>query len=262
VSAKSATNGENYTLRDFSIELPANYQPQTAYPVFYGGGGCGGQPPQNGDGFGIGETGAIKVGLQYVNTCFADGGSSCAAGGPIANCTNGPEVPYIRAVTKWIEDNFCVNIGQEFIGGTSSGGWEAMTLGCGAANLLRGFVSVDGGKREHRWACTGPVAALMVTDSGDGPNPVGPLPTLDTNLDSYGSAPERDELLTRNGCVGTATAVWNPAYPLCQYYTGCPAAYPVVWCELGGGHQNTKAGTTDYTNAMWPFLSTLPAVLE
>jgi len=26
-----------------------------------------------------------------------------------------------------------------------------------------------------------------------------------------------------------------------------------------GGHDNTRDGNTDYTNAMWPFLSSLPS---
>jgi poly(3-hydroxybutyrate) depolymerase len=252
--------GENFLNRDFSIELPANYQPTTAYPIFMGGGGCGGSPPQTGNGYGIDETGAIQIGLQYVNTCFADGGSACSVKiSDEPNCVNGPELPYIVAILNWVETNFCVDLSQEFIGGGSSGGWEAMTAGCGLANKLRGFVSVSGGKREHRWPCDGKMAGFMVTNQNDGPNPVGPLATINQDLDSYGSAPERDELLIRNGCVGTATAPYDPKFPVCVTYTGCPKEFPVVWCELNGGHDNTNQDGIDYIHAMWPFLSGLPA---
>jgi hypothetical protein len=261
--AYKANAGEDYNNRDFSIELPANYNPGTAYPVFYGGGGCGGSPPQNGDGFGVGETGTIKVGLQYVNGCFADGGTSCA--GSVANeplCVNGPELPYFQAASKWVESNFCVDLGNVFIGGYSSGGWEAFTLGCGAADLVRGFVSDEGGKREHRPPCKGPVAALMVAGLADTTNPIGPLAAIDTNLDSFGSGPGKDEVLMRNGCTGTATAPYDPAFPACVKYTGCPAAYPVVWCPLpGAGHNNSSYMGVNYSGAsgpMWKFLSTLP----
>jgi len=267
VAAKTNA-GEDFTKRDYSIELPANYNPSTPYPVFYGGGGCGGSPPQKGDGFGAGETGTIEVGLSYVSTCFADGGTSCA--GSVANeplCVNGPELPYFRAVLAQVESQFCVDLGNEFVGGYSSGGWEAMTLGCGAANLLRGFVSDEGGKREHRPPCTGPIAGLMVAGEADTVNPIGPLAMIDPNLDSFGSAPERDELLVRNGCVGTATAMYDSKYPDCMQYTGCPAAYPVVWCPLpGAGHNNSSDGNVNYSPGnvagdplMWKFLSTLPA---
>jgi hypothetical protein len=259
-AADTAADGENYLNRDFSVELPTNYQPTTAYPVFYGGDGCGVPPPQTGAGFTAHETGAIEVGLQYVGSCFADGGTSCAV--TVANeplCVNGPEIPYFRAVMSWIESHYCVDLGNEFIGGGSSGAWEALTVGCGVADSLRGTISVAGGKREHRWPCTGPVAAFMIVDDDDTNNPVGPLATINTELDSYGSKPARDELLMRNGCVGTATTVYDPQYPECVKYTGCPPEYPVVWCELpSGGHDNTTFNTIDYSKAEWPFLTNLP----
>src|SRR5580658_5803728 len=258
--ASSETAGvENFTNRDFSIALPANYQTSTPYPIYMGGGGCGGSPPQTGDGYGIpGDDGAFRIGLSYIGQCFADGGIQCS--GSIATeplCKNGPEIPYIRAVLKWVESNFCVDMGKEFIGGGSSGGWEAMTSGCGDADELRGFVSVSGGLRVNQWPCTGPMAALMVVNAGDGPNPVGPLAKINLDLDSFGSAPERDSLLMRNGCVGTATTMYNATYPACLKYTGCPDKFPVIWCELNGGHDNTIQGV-DYKNAMWPFLTSLP----
>jgi poly(3-hydroxybutyrate) depolymerase len=250
---------ENFTNRDFSIALPPSYQPGTPYPIYMGGGGCGGQPPQTGDGYGIpGDTGAIRIGLSYIGQCFADGGIQCS--GSIATeplCKNGPEIPYIRALLNWVESNFCVDMGKEFIGGGSSGGWESMTAGCGDADELRGFVSVSGGLRVNQWPCTGPMAALMVVNAGDGPNPVGPLAKINLDLDSFGSAPERDSLLMRNGCIGTATTVYDAGFPACLKYTGCPDNFPVIWCELNGGHDNTIQGV-DYKNAMWPFLTSLP----
>ncbi|HXI55447.1 MAG TPA: hypothetical protein VNO55_05280 [Polyangia bacterium] len=263
----SVVGSTNFTSRTFSVQLPAGYQADTAYPLYLGAGGCssgaaGFTPP--------GTTGAIIASLAILTrdggaaadaTCFSDGGIACA--GTAANiplCVNGPEMPYVRGVLSYLESHFCVDLDRETMGGVSSGAWEAMTLGCGDADQLRGFVSIDGGKREHRWPCTGPMAAMMFANTGDTTgNPIGPLPQIDPiHLDSYGSAPERDSLLVRNGCKGTATEVYDPAYPLCVKYTGCPAAYPVVWCPLPGGHTNTVVGNTEYRNAFWPFLKSLP----
>ena len=56
------------------------------------------------------------------------------------------------------------------------------------------------------------------------------------SLDSLGSAVARDEILMRNGCTGTATKTWSGSNQ-CQEYTGCPAAYPVIWCPINGGHE-------------------------
>ena len=261
VNAQTAGNGENFLDREFTIELPANYDQNTPLPVFYGADGCGPAPPLHGPGFSVpGETAAIKVGLQQVGSCFADGGIRCAPDiKNVAACVNGPEIPYLLAVMDWVEANFCVDRGSQFIGGGSSGAWEALLAGCGAASRLRGIYTVAGGLREHRWACDGPTAAFLIASDADTNNPVGPLQKLLVIEDTFGMAPARDEILVRNGCSGKATAPFDPKYPSCVKYTGCPATYPVVWCEFpGGSHDNPTYNNINYANAIVPFLTGLP----
>ncbi|HEX3696168.1 MAG TPA: hypothetical protein VH374_12360 [Polyangia bacterium] len=269
-NAMRSSNGETFVDRDFDIELPANYDPTHAYPVFYGGAGCGPQniPPIKGAGFEVpGEAVAIRVGLQQVATdpfsCFADGAIRCSPNlANVGDCLNGPEIPYFRAVQAWVEANTCVDMGMEFVGGSSSGAWEALLAGCASAETVRGTFTVAGGLREHRWACDGPVATFMIVSAPDTSNPVGPLPMIFTAEDTYGSAPARDEILKRNGCVGNATAPYDPKYPDCVKYTGCPAAYPVVWCDIpNGNHTQTNDGNVNMANAMVPFLLGLPPPL-
>jgi poly(3-hydroxybutyrate) depolymerase len=247
----------DFTSRSFSIRLPANYEANTAYPVFMGGSGCGGggggfQPPGSN---GIKINLAIKNGGSFDGSCFADGGAGNTT--TLSYCVNSPEVPYVRAVLNWVESQYCVDLDREFIGGTSSGAWEAYTVGCGDADQLRGFVAIAGGKRENRWKCTGPVAAFMIADRGDGDNPI-KTNSVEPHLDSHGSGAARDELLVRNGCQGTDSVMLSAEYPLCRKYTGCPEAYPVIWCELSGGHTQTSEGATNYANAIWPFFMSLP----
>jgi hypothetical protein len=261
VNAQTAANGENFVNRDFTIELSANYDQNTPTPVFFGADGCGPAPPLKGAGFSVpGENNAIKVGLQQIGSCFADGGVRCAPDiANVAACVNGPEIPYLLAVQQWVEANFCVDMGQEFVGGGSSGAWEALLAGCGAATSIRGIYSLAGGLREHRWACNGPSAAFMIVSDADTLNPVGPLAMLNTVEDTFGAKPARDEILTRNGCVGNATAPFDAKYPYCVKYTGCPAAYPLVWCEFPGGqHDNPTYNNINYLNAVAPFLLGLP----
>jgi hypothetical protein len=261
---QTAGNGETFVDRDFSIELPANYDPMHAYPVFYGGAGCGAAPPIRGAGFEVpGEASAIRVGLQQVSAdnCFADGAIRCTRNiANVADCQNGPEIPYFLAVQNWVEANTCVDMGKEFVGGSSSGAWEALLAACASADTVRGTFTAAGGLRQNRWACNGPSAAFMIVSDPDQANPVGPLPQLLVIEDTYGAAPARDELLTRNGCVGKITAPYDPKYPRCVKYTGCPAAYPVVWCELpNGSHTQTNYEGVDYATAIVPFLLGLPA---
>jgi poly(3-hydroxybutyrate) depolymerase len=259
-------NGETFVDRDFAIEIPNGYQVDHPYPVFFGAAGCGTQPPLMGPAYTIpNENNVIKVGLQQVTlpslyNCFADGAMRCAIDlKNVADCDNGPEVPYMLAVIDWVEKNFCVDLGQEFIGGGSSGAWEALLAGCALSDKIRGTYTVAGGLREHRWACNGPSAAFMIVTANDTSNPVGPLMSLDVAEDTYGSAPARDELLKRNGCVGTATAPYDPKFPACVKYTGCPAAYPVVWCEFPmGNHADPNYNGVNYLNAVMPFFMSLP----
>jgi poly(3-hydroxybutyrate) depolymerase len=283
--AAQSNGGYTFIHRNFAIQLPSDYQTTVAYPVVLGGGGCGGGPVNNGNGFGLNETGAIEVGLSYINGCFADGGTACS--GSVQNeplCVNSPEVPYLRAVLAEVEATFCVDLGHVFLGGYSSGGWEAFTGGCAMADVLRGIVTEEGGMRNHRPTCTGPIAALMVAGEIDSTNPIGPLvmgmpyapanmTVQDVNgtiqsLDSFGSQPGRDDILSRNGCVGTATTMYDANYPACVQYTGCPAAYPVVWCPLpGAGHNDSSYNNVNYSPGnvkgdplMWNFLTKLPAL--
>ena len=102
------------------------------------------------------------------------------------------------------------------------------------------------------------------------------------SLDSGGSAPARDEILKRNGCVApdyvfdysdTTTKLgsaphtdWDPMFPRCVKYTGCPASAPVVWCPItGAGHAplqfqgiNYAPGSVAGNVLLWKFLTTLP----
>jgi hypothetical protein len=94
------------------------------------------------------------------------------------------------------------------------------------------------------------------------------------SLDSYGSAPGRDDLLLRNDCVSsnfvfTYADFFGSAphadydtttYKACQKYTGCPPAYPVVWCPLpGAGHNNSSIGNLNYSpGPAWALFQSLP----
>jgi hypothetical protein len=263
-----APNGQTFIDRDFAIQIPPGYDPDHPYPVFFGAAGCGPRPPLMGPAYTVpNENNVIKVGLQQTTLpslydCFADGAMRCAVDlKNVADCKNGPEVPYMLAVIDWVEKNFCVDLGQEFIGGGSSGAWEALLGGCALADKFRGTYSVAGGLRENRWKCNGPIATFMIVTANDTSNPVGPLMSLNVAEDTYGAAPARDEILARNGCVGKATAPYDPKFPACVKYTGCPAAYPLVWCEFPNGqHANPTYQNINYLSAVMPFFMGLPPI--
>jgi polyhydroxybutyrate depolymerase len=305
VASVTSTDGaHSFVKRNYGLQLPAGYDPTKAYPIMLEGGGCYDPSPAGGFVVAAGGTEGvafIKVGLQFVDNtkddagnvrgqytrCFADGAAPCTAlAQNLPLCVNNPEIAYIHAVIADVESKLCVAKNQVFIGGYSSGAWESMTMGCALADEIRGIATVFGGLRLHRPACSGPIAALMVTGTADDTNPIGPLvpnmpypptgtPLLSAQqvtttigyLDSYGAVPERDDILARNGCAGTATAMYDPAYPQCLKYTGCPAKYPVVWCPLIGvthGYELASSMGVNYVLGnnmnplLWGFLRSLP----
>jgi len=247
-------NAGSWTDRTYYVRLPADYDASKAYPLTIGGGGCGNTDGTSGSGGGLsalpnGQKLAIQVGLNYVypenaGACFAD------------DYVNTPDLPYFDAVLADLEANYCVERGQVFVDGFSSGAWETYLLGCARAGTVRGSGTAAGGLRMTRPACSEfPVAAILVAGRDDMENPIGPLEPPGKN-DSLGSAPARDDILSRNGCVGTDTQPWDAAYPKCVKYSGCPVAYPVVWCAINAGHGD---GGDISRNGFWKFWSSLPA---
>lgn len=265
----------NYQFRPYGVRLPNGYDSTKTYPVIMGGGGCGGNA-QNyannpGSGYDIDpEREAIYIGLSYVETCFADGGGSTSDAGDT------PEVPYVHEVLQEVKANYCVDQSRVFITGTSSGGWQSVTVGCALANEIRGIAAVSGGLRLNRPACTGPQASMFVEGLDDTTNPIYQDPPSG-NRDSPGSGPARDEILVRNGCAapgyssniplpyetleetaGSAPHTqWDPLFPECVTYTDCPADYPVVWCALPCGHQCDNEGGRQYKEGMMKFFNSL-----
>ncbi len=243
----------SWTNRVYFLDLPTNYDQTKVYPVLFGGGGCGGSIGSNGNGGGDpralpqANSQAILIGLSYV---WPKGGGACFADG----YANTPDLPYFDSIVADVESHYCVDRGNLFVSGYSSGGWETYMLGLArGGTVIRGIATAAGGLRPaaDRPPPSGKaVAALLLTGATDTENPAtGPT----------GSYMARDLILQTNGCVGTATTPWTVFMGgNCMQYTGCPAEYPVIFCS-GGGTGHTDGGG-NYPPAIWSFWSGLPAV--
>jgi poly(3-hydroxybutyrate) depolymerase len=243
----------SWTDRVYFLDLPTSYDPTKAYPVLFGGGGCGGSIGTNGNNGGdpralpVANSQAILIGLSYV---WPKGGGACFSDG----YANTPDLPYFDSIVADVESKYCVDRGNLFVSGYSSGGWETYMLGLArGGTVLRGIATAAGGLRPtaDRPPPSGKaVASLLLTGASDMENPAtGPT----------GSYMARDLILQTNGCVGTATTPWTVFMGgNCMQYTGCPADYPVIFCS-GGGTGHTDGGG-NYPAAIWSFWSGLPAV--
>src|SRR5262249_40212655 len=146
---------------------------------------------------------------------------------------------------KEVEANACVDKGKVFIAGFSSGSWLANQIGCLRAGIVRGQGNCTGGLPGGLSTCTGPIAAMLAHDTTDTANAIS------------GGIAARDCILKINGCTGTATTPYAAGTPSpCVQSTGCPATYPVVWCQTTGkGHSDQIPIST---TGFWKFWSSLP----
>jgi polyhydroxybutyrate depolymerase len=233
VPGLDATLTAMYSSRNYYLRLPTAYDPKHSYPTVFLGPGCGGNgqsvlPIQNAS---MGN--AILVGLSPVGQCFKTNGASS------------PENQFFDAVLKEVEASSCVDKGRVFVAGFSSGSWLSNQLGCLRAGILRGQGNATGGLPGGMPTCAGPLAAMLAHDTTDTANVIA------------GGMAARDRILKINGCTGTATVPYDAGTPSpCVSYTGCPAAYPVVWCQTTGkGHSDQIPIST---TGFWKFWSSLP----
>jgi polyhydroxybutyrate depolymerase len=222
-----------YANRIYYVRLPRTYDPSRAYPTVFIGPGCGetGQSPipfQDGSG-----EDAILVGLNGINNCFNK------------DAADSPELQYFDATAAAVEKDFCVDTARLFVTGFSSGGWLTSFLGCARGNLLRGQASVAGGLPPAP-ACTGPIAAMYVSDTNDVSNPTAQV------------MKGLSRVLTANGC-GAETLPYDAGVPSpCVEYQGCMPGYPVVWCVTMGLGHNDQSGSGLSTVGFWNFWKSLP----
>jgi poly(3-hydroxybutyrate) depolymerase len=231
------------TTRIYYLRLPAGYDPARPYRTVYLGPGCG-EPqddtPQNWKSYPMetvsGEQGIFVAmepsrrntatyGAVPTHYCFED------------MAADSVEYSYFGALHQAVEDIACVDRERQFFAGYSSGGWMAHQLGCAFPDVLRAQGSVTGGLppsiRDRLKTCVAhPVAAFLIHDFNDVSNLY------------QGSVAAAERLFAVNGCTGTFTAPnlaqGKTPYTItgrpntgtfsCVSYSGCPAAYPIVFC--------------------------------
>jgi poly(3-hydroxybutyrate) depolymerase len=154
-----------------------------------------------------------------------------------------PEGFYFDQVMDEVEKKYCTDKGKIFVAGTSSGAWLANTLACQRGNRVRGSAADSGGIGFDRGTCR-PGAAVMEFP-GDS------AMTTDGAGNQIGAAVARDLFIGLNGCSKTATQM-KFGNDTCDFYGGCDS--PVVWCNVGGGHQS---GNAHLSPTGWAFWSTL-----
>ena len=200
--------------RTTAVRLPTGYDPSRAYPVIVLLHGCGG------------GTNNVPMENATGSNAILVRGTGSASGTCWSTTASGADVAFVDAMVADVKARFCADEGRLFTVGYSSGSWLVNQLTCIRASTLRGAATVTGGEAASG-NCGGPVARMFVHDKDDTDNVIS------------GSEKARDRQLTQNGCDKSMAPVATDPSP-CVRYPGCPAAYPVVWCQTSGQRHNRQ----------------------
>ena len=206
----------NVASHQYYVKLPANYDPDTAYPVifmFHPTGNPLNWAEQNA---GFEKNGAKDASIRVYPGAANNG-----------NGWGSNDVSFFVPLHDQIRENFCVDEARMFAAGESSGGDFVSILGCEFADKLRAVAPCatkdvrDYPLNAETRPCTGQVTAVVIHGKND--NVVGPANGPLT----------RDFYVGLNHCGEATQPVQDYTDPMsnCIEYTECDADYPVFWCQ-------------------------------
>lgn len=227
--------------RSYVLRLPNNYDSNRAYRLVFGfhwlgansgavtGNNYYGLLPLSGDS-------TIFVAPEGLNNGWAN--------------TNGEDVTFVDNMVQTIQNALCVDTTQLFSLGFSYGGGMSYALACARPNVFRAVAIYGGGVIS---GCSGgnqPIAYLQAHGISDNVLPIS------------GAKQMRDRFARNNGCnaqnppdpspgSGTHTKV---------VYSGCSAAYPLIWYAFDGGHTpdpTDSGGRIWLPQETWSFFTSL-----
>lgn len=220
-------------MREYTLDVPDNYDPSTPYPLTFGlhwRYGNSGDVVNNGY---YGLKSRSNGGMIFVSP---EGLTPNGVSG-WAN-DQGEDVEFVSLVLDRLEEELCIDRAHVFATGFSFGGMFSNAIGCALADRFRAIA---------------PYSGSLWSGCADGSTPIAFLGTHGTADDVVGIGPgreARDEFLSRNGCSTTSTPFGTNG---CVRYEGCDAENPVVWCEYSGGHSTPNFAAEE----VWSFFSGL-----
>jgi len=231
-----------YEPRYYFTNLPETWDPTTPYPVIMYGNGCGQTQPEGGPFAGLAEYIYVQLIPASVDgdTVVPPGGSPGCFQAGRKGLPDSPDGPYFDQVLAEVAATYCIDLGQIYVAGWSSGSWLSNWLACSRGGVIRSTVAGSGGLFENHGPCTAGTAAMIFAgDAGS---------TTEDGFD-IGAAYARDTLIETNGCDPTPTSMQFGAAN-CDYYGTCTGA-PVAYCTDGGGHGGPLGFMKDSGLAFW-----------
>lgn len=206
----------NGKTREYTLDVPEGYDPNTPYPITFGlhwRYGNSGDVVNNGY---YGLKSRSSGGMIFVSP------EGLVPGG-ISGWGNegGEDVEFVALMLDRFEAELCIDTERVFATGFSYGGMFSNAIGCALADRFRAIAPYSGSLWSGCEAGDEPIAYLGTHGVQDMVVQIGP------------GREARDEFLSRNGCSNTSTPVGDNG---CVKYDGCDPDNPLIWCEFTGEH--------------------------
>jgi poly(3-hydroxybutyrate) depolymerase len=206
--------------RTYHLRVPANYNPEHAYPLIFLYHGYGGN----------GLSGGLNI-ERHANDkaiiASADGLDKAWD-----DSTNENDLLLFDNMLETISTHYCIDRNRIFSYGFSMGGYFTNLLACERGDILRASAAIASWPRGNH--CKGKVAAWFMHDSDD-----------DAIKISLGQA-ARDKAIVINGCSHEFIVDKNG----CNQYQNCQTT-PVVWCQTSGHRHNIRGDVAP--GLVWQF---------
>jgi polyhydroxybutyrate depolymerase len=221
------------TAREYILKIPAGYDPNRPYRLFFGWHWRGGSADNVAGGGGPGGGGYYGLDSRAAGSAIFVAPEGIDMGW--AN-TGGRDIAFLRAMLTRLESELCIDQNRIFSTGFSYGGMMSLAVGCAMGDVFRAIAPMSG-------------ALYSGCENGDHPIAFwGSHGDADTVVPLENGRTGRDEFVERNHCQAQTT----PTTPSpCVTYQGCDAGYPVTWCEFSGGHMQPSFSG----QALWDFFS-------
>lgn len=211
--------------RTYIIDIPANYDPNTPYRLFYTSHWISGTSEQ------------VRDGNYYSLKPLADADNQPAIF--IAPQSDGPrwqekDHALFDDILAFAKENLCIDTTRVFATGFSFGGMITYSLSVNHQDDIRAAVGLAPANynifvppRTNK-----PIAWMQTTGMSDTLTP-----WVNRDSTTQGAKYIAMEHATANGCTVPETIpTWQEGGHLCYEFTGCGASFPTRACTFNGGH--------------------------
>jgi poly(3-hydroxybutyrate) depolymerase len=224
--------------RTYMVDVPADYDPTKPYRLFFASHGQGSTLANitqsnyydlKTQSIAAKEPAIFVAGLGY-------GGMPGTSGGAWGQADHA----FFDDLTKFLEDNMCIDTTRIFAIGMSMGGMQTYSLSTTRPTKIRAGVGLAP-TNFRIWLpdvkSTAPIAWMQTTGMGDTT-----CKWVENEAEKTGSKFIALEKAANNGCTIPADIpIWKSGAHVCYDFEGCKPGYPVKVCTFNGGHSNTNS---------------------